>query len=106
MNEHKFDMVKPEMARMNINIVGISEPKWTGMVNSIQMTIMSITACENPLEEKQQPSQSTKESEMQYLGETLKNDEMVSVHFQGKPFSMTVIQVYASNTDARKAKVD
>ena len=43
---------------------------------------------------------------MQYLGETLKNDEMVSVHFQGKPFSMTVIQVYASNTDARKAKVD
>ena len=43
---------------------------------------------------------------MQYLGETLKNDEMVSVHFQGKPFSMTVFQVYASNTDARKAKVD
>ena len=43
---------------------------------------------------------------MQYLGETLKNDEMVSVHFQGKPFSMTVIQVYASDTDARKAKVD
>ena len=34
MNEDKFDMVKPEMARMNIDIVGISEPKWTGMVNS------------------------------------------------------------------------
>ena len=43
---------------------------------------------------------------MQYLGETLKNDEMVSVHFQGKPCNMTVIQVYASNTDAKKAKVD
>ena len=35
MNEDKLDMVKPEMARMNIDIVGISEPKWTGMVNSI-----------------------------------------------------------------------
>ena len=43
---------------------------------------------------------------MQYLGETLKNDEMVSVHFQGKPCNMTVIQVYASNTDAKEAEVD
>ena len=43
---------------------------------------------------------------MQYLGETLKNDEMVSVHFQGEPFSMTVTQVYASNTDAKKSKVN
>ena len=53
MNEDKFDMVKPEMARMNIDIVGISEPKWTGMVNSIQMTIISTTVGKNPLEEKQ-----------------------------------------------------
>ena len=52
-NEDKFDMVKQEMARMNIDIVGISEPKWTGMVNSIQMTIMSTTVGKNPLEEKQ-----------------------------------------------------
>ena len=52
-NEDKFDMVKPEMARMNIDIVGISEPKWTGMVNSIQMTIISTAVGKNPLEEKQ-----------------------------------------------------
>ena len=43
---------------------------------------------------------------MQYLGETLKNDEMVSVHFQGEPFSMTVTQVYASTTDAEEVEVD
>ena len=36
----------------------------------------------------------------------LKNDRMISVHFQGKPFNITVIQVYASTTNAKKAKVE
>ena len=42
---------------------------------------------------------------MQYLG-SLKNDRMISVHFQGKPFSITVIQVYAPTTDAVEAEID
>jgi len=43
---------------------------------------------------------------MQYLGATSKNDRVISVHFQGKPFNITVIQVYAPTTDAEKTKVD
>ena len=40
------------------------------------------------------------------LGYNLKNDRMISVHFQGKPFNITVIQVYAPTTDAEKTNVD
>ena len=56
MNQGKWEMVKQEMARMNINILGISELKWTGVhsvesVNLIEMTIISTTVGRNPLEE-------------------------------------------------------
>ena len=47
----------------------------------------------------------TKESEMQYLG-NLKNYRMISVHFQGKPFNMTVIQNYAPNSNVEEAEVE
>ena len=43
---------------------------------------------------------------MQYLGTNLKNDRMISVHFQGKPFNITVIQVYAPTTNAKEAEVE
>ena len=67
MNQGKLEVVKQEMARVNIDILGISELKWTGMVNLTQMTIISTTAGRNPSEELEGPSWSTKESEMQYL---------------------------------------
>ena len=67
MNQGKLEVVKQEMARVNIDILGISELRWTGMVNLTQMTIISTTVGKNPLEEMEQPSQPTKESEMQYL---------------------------------------
>ena len=51
MNQGKLEVVKQEMARVNVNILGISELKWTGMVNLTQMTIISITVGKNPLEE-------------------------------------------------------
>ena len=51
MNQGKLDVVKQEVARVNINILGISELKWTGMVNLIHMTIMSTTVGKNILEE-------------------------------------------------------
>ena len=51
MKEGKLEVVKQEMARVNINILGISELKWTGMVNLIQMTIISTTVGKNHLEE-------------------------------------------------------
>ena len=51
MNQGKLEVVKQEMARVNINILGVSELKWTGMVNSTQMAIISTTVDKNPLEE-------------------------------------------------------
>ena len=51
MNQGKLEVVKQEMARVNINILGVSEVKWTGMVNSTQMAIISTTVDKNPLEE-------------------------------------------------------
>ena len=50
MNQGKLDVVKQEMARVKIDFLGISELKWTRMVNLIRMTIMSTTVCKNPLE--------------------------------------------------------
>ena len=51
MNQGKLGVVKQETARVNIDILGISELKWTGMVNLTQMTIISTTVGKNPLEE-------------------------------------------------------
>ena len=60
------------MARVNIDILGISELEW---VNLTQMTIISTTVGKNPLEEMEQTSESTKESEMQYMGAVSKTTE-------------------------------
>ena len=51
MNQGKWEMVKQEMARMNINILGISELKWTVMSELTRMTIISTNVGRNPLEE-------------------------------------------------------
>ena len=51
MNQGKLEVVKQEMAIVNMDILGISELKWTGMVNLTQMTIISTTVGKNPLEE-------------------------------------------------------
>ena len=51
MNQGKLEVVKQEMATVNIDILGISELKWTRMANLIQMTIISTTVGKNPLEE-------------------------------------------------------
>ena len=75
MNQSKLEVIKQERARVNVNILGISELKWTGMVNLTQMTIISTTAGRNPSEEMEWPSWSTKESEMQYLDAISKTTE-------------------------------
>ena len=51
MDQGKWEVVKQEMTRVNIDILGISEPKWTKRVNLTQMTIVSTTVGKNPLEE-------------------------------------------------------
>ena len=64
MNQGKLEVVKQEMVRVNVNILGISKLKWTGWVNLTQMTIISTTVGKNPSEEMEWPSWSTKEFEM------------------------------------------
>ena len=59
----------------------------------------------NLLEEMEWPSQSTRVRNA-VLGCNLKNERMISVHFQGKPFNITVIQVYALNNNAEEAEVE
>ena len=67
MNQSKFKVVKQEMARVNVNILGISELKWTGM-GEFNSDDHYIYYCgQDPLEEMKLPSKSTKQSEMQYL---------------------------------------
>ena len=56
MNQGKLEVVKHEMARVNIDVLGISELRWTGWVNLTQMTIISTTAGRNPSEEMEWPS--------------------------------------------------
>ena len=51
MDQGKLEVVKQEMARVNIDILGISDLKWNRWVNLIQMTIISTTVGKNPLEE-------------------------------------------------------
>ena len=55
MNQGKLEVVKQEMARVNIDILGISELRWTKWVNLTQMTIISTTVGKNPLEEMESP---------------------------------------------------
>ena len=69
------------------------------------MTIISTTVGKNPLEEMEWLSQSTRVWNA-VLGCSLKNDSMISVRFQGKPFNITVIQVYASITNAEDTKLE
>ena len=69
------------------------------------MTIISTTVGKNPLEEMESPSQSIRVQNAG-LGPNLKINRMISVHFKGKPFSITVIQVYALTSNAEEAEVE
>ena len=75
MNQGKLEVVKQEMARVNIDILGISKLKGLEWVNLTQMTITSTTVGRNPFEEMESSSWSTKESEMQYLDAISKTTE-------------------------------
>ena len=105
MNQGNLEVIKQEMARVNIDILGISELKWMEMGKLIQMTIISTNVGKNPLEEMEQPSQSTRVQNA-VLGCSLKNNRRISVCFQGKPFNITVIQVYAPTSNAEEAEIE
>ena len=104
MNQGKLEVVKQEMARVNINILGISEPKWTGM-GEFNSDDHYIYYCEQEsLRRNGVATIVNKRVQNAVLGCYHKNDRMISVHFQSKPFNITVIQVYTSTSNAEEAE--
>ena len=106
MNQGKLEVVKQNMARMNINILGISELKWTGM-GEFNSDDRYIYYCgQEALRRNGVAIMVNKRVQNAVLGCNLKNDRMISVHFQGKPYNITVIQVYAPNSNLNKLKLN
>ena len=106
MNQGKLEVVKQEMARVNINILGISELKWTGM-GEFNSDDHYIYYCgQESLRRNGVPITVNKRARNAVLGCNLKNGRMIPVHFQGKPFNITVIQVYAPTRNAEEAEVE
>ena len=106
MNQGKLDVVKPEMARVNVDILGISELKWTGM-GEFNSDDHYIYYCgQESLRRNGVAIMVNKRVRNPVLGCNLKNDRIISVHFQGKPFNITVIQVYAPTSNAEEAEVE
>ena len=96
MNQGKLEVVKQEMARMNVDILGISELKWSGM-GEFNSDDHYIYYCgQESLRRDGVAIRVNKRVQSAVLGCNLKNDRMISVRFQGKPFNITVIQVYAT----------
>ena len=104
MNQGKLEVVKEEMARVNVGILGISELKWTGM-GEFNSDDHYIYYCgQESLRRNGVAIMVNKRVQNVVLGCNLKNNRMISVRLQGKPFNMTVIQVYAPTTNAEEAE--
>ena len=106
MNEGKLDAVKQKLARVNIDILGISELKWMGMgeFNSDDHCIYH--CAQESVRRHGVAIMVNKRVQNAVLGCNLKNDRMISVRFQGKSFNITVIQVYAPTSNAEEAEVE
>ena len=106
MNQDKLEVVKQEMARMNVDILGTSELKWTGM-GEFNSDDHCIYYCgQESLRRNGVAIIVNKRVRNAVLGCNLKSDRMISVRFQGKPFNITVIQVYAPTSNAEEAEVE
>ena len=91
MNQGKLEVVKEEIARGNIDILGISKLKWTGMLEFNSDDHYIYYCGQESLRGNGVAIIVNKRFQNAVLGCTLKNERMVSVHFQGKPFDITVI---------------
>ena len=106
MNQGKLEVVKQEMARVDVDILGISELKWTGM-GEFNSDDHHIYYCgQESLRRNAVGIIVNKRVRNAVLGCNLKNDRMISVRFQGKPFNITVIQAYAPTSNAEEAEVE
>ena len=106
MNQGKLEVVKQEMARMNVDILGISELKCNGM-GEFNSDDHYIYYCgQESLRRNGVAIMVEKRVRNAVLGCNLKNDRMIFVRFQGKPLNSTVIQAYAPTSNVEKAEVE
>jgi len=106
MNQGKLEVVKQEMVRVNIDILGISELKWTGM-GEFNSDDHYIYYCgQGSLRRNGVVIIVNKRVRNAVLGCNLKNNRMISVCFQGKPFNITISQVYAPTSSAKEVEVE
>ena len=106
MNQGKLEVAKQEMARVNVDILGISKLKWTGM-GEVNTGDHYIYYCgQESLRRNGVAIMVNKSVWNAVLGCNLKNDRMISVRFQGKPFNIMVIQAYAPTSSAEEAEIE
>ena len=106
MNQGKLEVVKREIARVNVDILGISDLKWTGL-GEFNSDDHYIYYCgQESFRRNGVGIIVNKRVRNAVLGCNLKNHRMNSVHFQGKPFNITVIQVYDPTSNAKKAEAE
>ena len=106
MNQSKLEVIKQEMSGVNIDILGINELKLTGM-REFNSDDRCIYYCgQESLRRNGVAMMVNKRVQNAVLECNLKNDRMISVCFQGKPFIITVIQVYVPITNAKEAEVE
>ena len=106
MNQGKLEVAKHEMTRVNVNILGISELKWTGM-GKFNSDDHYIYYCrQESLRRNGVAIMVNKRVQNAVTGCNIKNDRMISVRFQSKPFNITVIQVYAPTNNAEEDEVE
>ena len=106
MNQGKLEVVKQEMARVNIDILGISALKWTGMGEYNSDDHYTYYCGQESLRRNGVAIMVDKRVRNAVLGCNLKNDRMISVRFQGKTFNIMVIQAYAPTSNAEEAEVE
>ena len=94
------------MARVNVDILGISELKWTGMGESNSEDHYIYYCGQESLRRNGVAIMVNKRGQNVVLGCNLKNDRMISVYFQGKPFNITEIQAYAPTSNAEETEVE
>ena len=106
MNQDKLKVIKQEMVRVNVNILGNRELKWTGM-GEFNSDDHYIYYCgQESLSRNGVDTRVKKRVQNAVLGCTLRNDRMISVRFKGKPSNITVIQVYVPTSNAEEAEVE
>ena len=106
MNQGKLEAVKQEMARVKVDILGISERKWTGMGEFNSGDHYIYYCGQESLRRNGVAIVVNKIIRSAVLGCNIKNDRMISVRLQGKAFNIMVIQVYAPTSNAEEAEVE